>query len=191
MSETSRLGAAFALVVDIHGGQKRKGNGVPYLTHLMAVSALVGEFGGDEELMIAGLLHDALEDQPHRIDAAQIAAHFGWRVAYTVIGCSDCNTHPKPPWEERKQAFLKRLAASCVDVRFVAAADKLHNTRSFVSAVRERGDAAWSAYNAPKERQCWYLRGCVDALRCGWEHPIVNELELVVAELERLCGVVR
>lgn len=188
MIDPMRLSAAFALTVRVHGDQRRKGNGTPYLTHLMAVSALVGEFGGDEDLMIAALLHDSLEDQPHRIKVQDIVEQFGWRVARVVLGCSDCCAKPKPPWEDRKQAFVERLATESVDVRMVAAADKLHNTAALVRAVRAHGDAAWSAYNAPKERQCWYLRSCVNALRTGWSHPIVDALDETVSELERLCG---
>lgn len=188
MIDASRLGAAFALTISVHGDQRRKGDGVPYLTHLMAVSALVGEFGGDEDLMIAGLLHDALEDQPHRITLAEITERFGWRVARVVEGCSDCRAKPKPPWEDRKHAFLERLPLQGPDVRLVTAADKLHNATSLVRAVRDQGDAAWAVYNAPKQRQCWYLRSCVTALRSGWSHPIVDALDATVSELERLCG---
>ncbi len=188
MIDSSRLGAALSLTVSVHGDQRRKGNGVPYLTHLLAVCAIVGEYGGDEDLMIAGLLHDALEDQPHRITLEDIVERFGWRVAQAVLGCSDCRSKPKPPWEDRKRAFVDRLASENSDVRLVAAADKLHNAAALVRAVREKGDAAWNVYNAPKDRQCWYLRACVTALRVGWAHPIVDALDETVTELERLCG---
>jgi (p)ppGpp synthase/HD superfamily hydrolase len=189
MIDPGRLASAFSLTANIHGDQRRKGSGVPYLTHLMAVSAMVGEFGGDEDLMIAALLHDALEDQPDRVTVEEIVARFGWRVARVVLGCSDCRSKPKPPWEERKRAFVQRLASESSEVRLVTAADKLHNTIALVRAVRDCGDDAWKAYNAPKEKQCWYLRSCVQALRTGWSHPIVELLDEAVTELERLCGV--
>ena len=183
-----RLIDAFALAAEIHGDHVRKGTGVPYVTHLMMVSALVGEFGGDEDLMIGALLHDALEDRPERITPQEITRRFGWRVCNVVVGCSDCQSKPKPPWEQRKRAFVTRLQHESADVKLVAAADKLHNASTLVHDVRIHGDAVWSRFNAPKDRQCWYLRSCVDALRDGWDNPIIDQLDRTVTELERLCG---
>ena len=84
MMVSARLVSAFTLAVQVHGDHVRKGTGVPYLTHLMAVSSLVAEYGGDEDLMIAALLHDTLEDRPDRITLPQIIARFGSRVGHVV-----------------------------------------------------------------------------------------------------------
>lgn len=188
MFPTVRLASAFALAVELHGDHIRKGTGVPYLTHLMAVSGLVGEFGGDEDLMIAGLLHDTLEDRPDRITREEIVRRFGWRVGRVVEGCSDCNGWPKPPWRERKVAFIARLRDESGDVKLVAAADKLHNATTLLRDLRRLGDDLWHRFNAPKDQQCWYLRGCVDALRHGWHNDILLSLDETVTALEVLCG---
>jgi (p)ppGpp synthase/HD superfamily hydrolase len=189
MLVSARLASAFSLAVELHGDHLRKGTGVPYLTHLMAVSGLVGEHGGDEDLMIAGLLHDALEDRPDRITSAEMVRRFGWRVGRVVEGCSDCQSRPKPPWEKRKREFLARLHGESGDVKLVAAADKLHNATTLLRDAQGMGDAHWSRFNAPKEMQCWYLRSCVTALRDGWRNDILIGLEEKVVGLEKLCGV--
>jgi (p)ppGpp synthase/HD superfamily hydrolase len=189
MLVSARFATAFSLAVELHGDHVRKGTGVPYLTHLMAVSSLVGEYGGDEDLMIAALLHDALEDRPDRITLSQIIARFGWRVGHVVEGCSDCQSIPKPPWEQRKRAYLERLPRESGDVKLVAAADKLHNASALVRDARLMGDDHWSRFNASKDRQCWYLRSCVTALRDGWWNEIVARLDETVVSLEHLCGV--
>jgi GTP pyrophosphokinase len=170
----------------IHFDQRRKGTGIPYLTHLMAVCALVGEYGGDQDQMIAALLHDTLEDRPDRISRETLIELFGWRVAHIVVGCSDCTSKPKPPWEPRKRSYLDRLRRDDPTVKLVVTADKVHNTRALVRDYRTVGEAMWLRFNADKHQQCWYLRACVEALSDGWSHSILSDFELIVIELENL-----
>ena len=183
MPVTDRLSEAFRLTVSLHGKQIRKGTGVSYITHLMAVSSLVGEYGGDEDLMIAGLLHDSLEDCFDRIGLADIVAQFGERVGRVVQGCSDCCGRPKPSWEQRKQAFVKRLATEPADIKLVAAADKLHNASCLLRDTLLHGTSHWERFNAPKDRQAWYLQACLEALALGWDNPILMALDNVLSEL--------
>jgi (p)ppGpp synthase/HD superfamily hydrolase len=101
-----RLASAMAYAALIHGTQKRKGATIPYISHLMSVSVLVMEFGGDEDLAIAGLLHDALEDCGLEHEKA-IRTTYGDRVADIVAACTDgvANAHgQKPEWRPRKEA---------------------------------------------------------------------------------------
>jgi len=149
---------------------------------------LVGEYGGDEDQMIAALLHDSLEDRPDRVNASLLTETFGWRVARIVLGCSDCVSHPKPAWEQRKRAYLQTLRAEGPDVKLVSAADKLHNTRALIRDLGTSGDSMWLRFNASKEKQCWYLQSCVEALSEGFSHPILQELQGAVATLQKLCG---
>src|SRR5581483_712539 len=100
---TPRYAEAVAWAAELHGSQVRKGTSIPYLTHLLAVSSLVWEHGGDEEDAIAGLLHDAIEDTD--ATAADIEARFGAKVATIVLACSDTTVRPKPPWRKRKEAY--------------------------------------------------------------------------------------
>jgi (p)ppGpp synthase/HD superfamily hydrolase len=174
------------VVMVLHKGQMRKGGQVPYITHLWAVAALVGEYGGDEEQVMAALLHDSVEDHGERISFAQISKQFGGRVAEIVEGCTDSEQNPKPPWKERKTFFLKRLRLASGDIKLVVAADKLHNARSTVSDLRFHGPKIWSRFNAGKDDQIWYYTGVVSSLRNEWSHRIIEELVCVVDELQKL-----
>ena len=130
--KTSRLADAFAFANELHASQRRNGTSIPYVSHLMQVAGLVMEAGGDEELAIAALLHDAIEDAPGG-DAdrvrGQIRRRFGRRVLQIVEGCSDTDVQPKPEWRPRKEAYLRHLRSAHADVVLVSVADKLHTTR--------------------------------------------------------------
>ena len=188
MLNRARFSSALNLAVELHADQSRKGSGIPYMTHLMAVCALVGEHDGDEDLMIAALLHDSLEDRPDRIALPAIVARFGWRVGSVVRGCTDCHSFPKPPWEQRKQAFVERLRGESSDVKLVVAADKLHNANCWVLDLDRFGEDHWRCFNASKERICWYMLACLDALRSGFENRILDRLEVAVRALEICCN---
>jgi hypothetical protein len=125
----------------LHGRQARKGTRIPYLGHLLGVASIVLQFGGDEELAIAGLLHDAAEDQGGDETLAKIRRAFGERVAAIVDGCSDTTVTPKPPWLERKKQYVAGIAAKDRDVVLVSAADKLDNARAIDADLRDRGRA--------------------------------------------------
>ena len=183
-----RMELALVTAHRVHSDQRRKGTGVPYLTHLMAVSALVGEYGGDEDQMVAALLHDSLEDRSDRISRDQLVELFGWRVAHIVVGCSDCLARPKPPWEARKRAYLQRLGSDDPSVKLVVTADKVHNTRALVRDYLLIGEPMWLRFNADKHQQCWYLRSCVQTIGKGWSHPILRDFETLVSELEQLVA---
>lgn len=181
------LARASAFTVREFSGVVRKGSGVPYVTHLFAVSALVGEYGGDEEQMVAALLHDWLED----IDGAsmeRLRAHFGDRVAEIVLACSDATTRPKPPWQERKDHHLAHVRGQSADVKLVAAADKLHNATCVLLDLTHNGDACFDFFNAPKDKVLWYYRAMVTALADGWDHPLLDRLDGVVGKMERVAA---
>lgn len=183
----SLLADAADFTVRAFAGVIRKGSGAPYVTHLFAVSAFVGEFGGDEEQMAAALLHDYLEDiEGSSMD--ELTRRFGERVARIVLACSDTTIRPKPPWQERKDAHLAHLREQTPDVRLVAACDKLHNATCLLVDTTRDGDAAFECFNATKECVLWYYRAAVTALRDGWEHPVLDRLDVVVTELERVAA---
>jgi (p)ppGpp synthase/HD superfamily hydrolase len=183
----SLLADAADFTVRAFDGVIRKGSGAPYVTHLFAVSALVGEFGGDEEQMAAALLHDYLEDiEGSSID--ELSRRFGARVADIVLACSDTTTRPKPPWQERKDKHLAHLRQQTSEVRLVAACDKLHNATCLLLDATRDGDAAFDCFNASKERVLWYYRAAVSALGEGWQHPVLERLDGVVLTLERVAA---
>ncbi|MBI4702643.1 MAG: bifunctional (p)ppGpp synthetase/guanosine-3',5'-bis(diphosphate) 3'-pyrophosphohydrolase [Deltaproteobacteria bacterium] len=184
----ARFESALTFACSRHFGQERKGNGAPYITHPLAVAALVGEYGGDEDQAIAALLHDVLEDCG--VTETDVALRYGARVARIVASCTDTTLRPKPPWPQRKQAFLARLRGAPPDVKLVVAADKLHNAQAIVRDLRRAsvGDKVWSRFRAGREDVLWYYRAAVDALTDGWSHELCDELRAVVAELGRWGG---
>ena len=181
-----RFEEALVFAHRLHGRQLRKGTRIPYMTHLMSVASLVLENGGDEDAAIAGLLHDAAEDQGGRPTLERIRRKFGRRVAAIVDGCTDAYGQPKPPWRQRKEAYLAHLATASKAVRLVSAADKLHNARAILFDYRVVGERLWSRFNVGKEDQLWYYRSLIRALGKPKASPLVGELARTVRELKRL-----
>ena len=187
MTLTPRFSEAFEFAARLHAAQRRKLSGEPYLAHLLATVAIVLEHGGDEDEAIAALLHDAVEDQGGQPILAEIRHRFGDRAADIVAGCSDADETPKPPWRERKAAHIARLREASDSVRLVVAADKLHNARSLLRELRERGDAVWEHFRGGRDGTRWYFREVVDVLRRADDDRLATELDRAVAEIERIC----
>jgi GTP pyrophosphokinase len=191
---TGRFLAAFALASELHACQVRKGTAVPYLAHLMSVAALVLEHGGGEDAAIGGLLHDAVEDSDDgAATEARIRGEFGDRVAGIVAGCSDAVAVPgqaKPPWRERKQAYIERLAQDeDRDVLLVSACDKLHNARAIVADMREVGPAVWQRFSqADPASQFWYYTTLASCYRGRVPDRLSGELDRVLADMRALAA---
>ena len=103
-----------------------------------------------------------------------------------VDGCTDTDTTPKPPWAERKKAYIARISSTLPSVRLVSAADKLHNIRSILKDYRTQGDVVWDLFKGGKQGTLWYYRSLVAAFHEADSTPIVIELDRLVTELERL-----
>lgn len=181
-----RFHDALRLATEWHATQRRKGTAIPYIAHLLAVAAIVLEHGGTEDEAIAALLHDAIEDQGGAPIRDEIRRHFGDHVVEIVNGCTDAEVMPKPPWRERKEAYLAHLATASPSVLLVAVADKLHNARAILADYRTLGEALWPRFNASKTEILWYYRGLVAAFRARnglAPRALVDELERVVTEI--------
>ena len=181
---SERFAGALAYAERLHARQRRKATNKPYISHLMSVTSIVIAYGGDEEMAIAALLHDAVEDQGGEKRLHEIRKKFGKRVAHIVDGCTDSYIEPKPPWLERKRSYVARVAAEDEDTRFVSAADKLSNARDILQDVRKEGDAAFERFQGKKNGTLWYYRALVTKFRKAGTNPLVEELDLVVSELE-------
>jgi len=178
---------AFRLALELHGAQSRKGSGVPYITHLMAVASLVGDYGGTPEQMAAAFLHDAVEDQGGRATLDRIRAEFGDEVAGHVMACSDTDAKPKPPWNERKAAFVRHAKSVAPEAKLIIAADKLHNVRCLTTLLRAEGPAAWDKFNGGRDGTLWYHAEMVRALATDWPHPILADLADAMDIFHRLA----
>ena len=187
MPYTEKLDEALVYAADLHRDQTRKGTGIPYVTHLLAVAAIVGEGGGAEEEVIAALLHDAPEDAGGEPRLAEIRTRFGDAVADIVAGCTDTYEDPKPPWRRRKEEYLSHLSEAPAPVRLVSAADKLHNARSVLADYRAIGEDLWDRFNGGREGTLWYYRAVADTLAEAGDGPVGEELGRVVREIEHLA----
>jgi (p)ppGpp synthase/HD superfamily hydrolase len=183
-----RLQRAFRYAAEKHAGQARKQSAVPYLSHLMAVASLVLEAGGDEDMAIAALLHDVVEDCGGMPRLREIRKQFGTRVAKILEGCTDSFGEPKPEWTERKKDYLREVKHADRETRLVSASDKLHNVRTILADYRQDGDAIWTRFSGRKDGTLWYYRALSDEYERRHRNRITRELAIVVAELEQATG---
>lgn len=193
---TERLTRAVDYARHLHI-ERRKGTGIPYMAHLFGVASLVmGEAGltdfpVTEEMVIAALLHDAVEDHGGRTRLEDIRQNFGADVARMVEGLSDTlaeSSDKKEPWEERKQAYIERVRHEAADVRLISAADKLYNARTILEDYRLIGPEVWRRFKRPRDLQLWYFETILGAFQQAGKNRIVDELERAVAELRQITA---
>ncbi|MEO7725057.1 MAG: HD domain-containing protein [Chthoniobacterales bacterium] len=171
----------------VHAGQMRKKTRVPYIGHLLGVTAIAMEYGANETEAIAALLHDAVEDCGGVPRQREIEEIFGPAVGEIVAGCTDSDQEPKPPWRERKEKYIAHLASASASIWLVSAADKLHNSQAIVHNLRAEGDAVWTRFKGGKEGALWYYRALVTAFRRHGDSALINELDRVVTQMEDLA----
>ena len=188
---TDQFDRALLYATHVHGGQVRKGSSTPYVAHLLAVAATVLEYGGDEELAIAALLHDSVEDQGGKARLDDVRNRFGNRVARIVEACSDSladtgSGERKADWQKRKEAHLDHLSRADEDILRVSLADKVHNARAILRDLRKQdvGDKIWGRFSQPKERTLWYYRSLANRFCERLPGQLSNELREIVEMLE-------
>ncbi|MBA2348977.1 MAG: HD domain-containing protein [Solirubrobacterales bacterium] len=192
---TTDFDRALQLATSHHRRQLRKGTEVPYTAHLLAVCSIVLEMGGTQTEAIGALLHDAVEDGGGPEMLENIRQAFGADAARIVAANSDTDEVPKPPWRERKEAYLAAIADKQGDELRVSLADKLHNARSILADYRTDGEELWSRFNARESGPVlWYYRALLDAFDERAEAlgegaaPALAELRRVLDELDRLVA---
>jgi hypothetical protein len=147
-----RLNQALEFAAKAHQSQVRKGTDIPYISHPVAVAWILQDAGCEEDLIIAGLLHDVTEDA--KVPVEVLRERFGARVAGVVAPCSDPDK--SLPWIVRKEHTIRQLMQSNDDVLAVAAADKLHNAQCMLADLKVVGDALWSRFKQGLHHQAWY-----------------------------------
>jgi (p)ppGpp synthase/HD superfamily hydrolase len=173
---TLRLERALRWAAQCHEEQTRKGSGVPYFQHVAAVGMILDRAGFDEDTVIAGLLHDVVEDTEATFE--DVAARFGAAVAETVRHCSEVKLDVqgrKRPWIDRKRDHLAALIDVPTAARAVLLADKLHNLASIELDLCE-GRPAWSLFNAGREQVLWYYRSAIEVCARDDPDPRVRQL---------------
>jgi (p)ppGpp synthase/HD superfamily hydrolase len=144
-----------------HQNQLRKGTDIPYITHPLAVGIILAKAGCSDDVIIAGILHDTVEDTSITLD--YIRDTFGKKVSTIVEGASEPDK--SLPWEERKRHTQDFLKGASPEIKFVALVDKLHNIRTIAADYGEIGEEFWERFNRGKEAQKWYYQGLVQSLR--------------------------
>ena len=181
-----RFDEALVYAHQLHASQTRKGTTIPYVGHLLAVTAIVIENGGTEDEVIAALLHDAVEDAGGAETREEIRRRFGEKVAVIVDGLTDTDQTPKPPWRKRKEDYLAHLSHAAPSVLLVSLADKIHNAQSILRDVRNEGESVWQRFTGGRDGSLWYYRSLVEAFRArGQFAALVDELDRIVTELDQ------
>lgn len=189
----SRFNDALIFAAQLHISQVRKGTTIPYISHLLVAAATVLEIAEDDEntedMAIAALLHDAVEDQGGKETLVKIRKEYGENVAEIVAACSDTLEKGKTPWEQKKKAFLEKLPYLSEQAQIVSLADKLHNARAILLDYKKEGEALWDRFNSNKEDILWYYCSLVKAFKkiefTNKKAPfLVSELEQTVNRIE-------
>ncbi|AEG81499.1 hypothetical protein CULC809_00963 [Corynebacterium ulcerans 809] len=181
-----RLLNAINIAAVAHRNQYRKGTTIPYVSHVFAVMNIASAMTDDEDILIACLLHDVLEDAPDEFSAEQIEETFGPRVL-EIVG-EVTKDESLSSWQERSDAYLQHLRSASEAALCVCAADKSHNLASILHDYDALGDALWERFNAGKERQQWWYASVYGVLadRLGEDNPVLRQMGMMVEKLGAL-----
>ena len=178
---------AVAYTSHAHSWQSRKGGNIAYMSHLLGVSSLIIEAGGDEDQAIAGLLHDAVEDAGGSARLADITRLFGPRVAAIVLGCSD-NVDDDDHWWgywERKQNYLDRLETEPAELVMVSIADKVHNSRALVTDLQIYGLGELNKFHGTPAEIIHYYKECLRiGIKVGVSPTLTAPLAVAIRDIE-------
>ncbi|MBR0689870.1 HD domain-containing protein [Bradyrhizobium manausense] len=172
---------ALVYASELHRTQVRKGSGTPYIAHLLSVSSRVLAAGGTEVQAIAGLLHDAAEDQGGQATLDEVRKRFGHDVAQIVADCTDSWIEPKPAWRPRKEAYLSVLASKPAASLLVSLADKVDNAEAILNDYRNIGDELWGRFTGGQEGTIWYYRRLSEIFSLALPSALAQQLALTVA----------
>lgn len=180
-----RLLRAINVAATAHDGHYRKGTDIPYFSHVVSVMHLLSTVTDDEDVLIAGLFHDILEDVPERYSEERMRAEFGDRVVELVKGVTkDENISD---WQERSNAYLEHLLRAEDGSVLVSVADKLHNLLSILADHEEIGEDLWGRFNSGRDNQKWWYRSVHElAAQRLPGNPLVEKLGEKVAVLGQL-----
>lgn len=186
---TSRYDRALQFASDAHRAQMRKNGQVPYLSHLLRVSGLVLDYGGSEDVAIAALLHDVVEDCGGLAQLEKIRAEFGDYVADLVLEVSDSTSadpEKKAPWRERKESYIANLAKGSSGAALISGCDKLDNILSITRLLLSKGDrTVLTKFKGGRDGEFWYWDSIVSVLRAR-KNIVAPELESSLEILKKI-----
>lgn len=172
----------------LHNGQTRKAEvDLPYITHLFSVAALLSEYAAKEDVVVAGLLHDTLEDTVY--SPAELEEEFGIKVRTTVESVTEATLEEKQKiafsWKERKLRYLEKLQRGSAEALMVSAADKVHNLQTIIDDFRKHGPDILKNFKTDWESQLWFFGEVLAILEERLESPIVSRFRDVYAEAQK------
>ena len=195
---SDRINHAFAFAAKHHDQQVRKGTRLPYLTHPANVAIILTRYGQDEDTVVAGILHDVVEDCVRGGYTAEalrtrIGEKFGSGVLETVLAVTEVRVAPDGTefsYEDRKRDYLARLASAGERARWVCAADKIHNASSILADLRrtEFPESVWNRFRSGRDTPGWYRQVHDRLAEVGFMAPIMEELRMVADDLEQAAA---
>lgn len=193
MKLTPRISEAINYVSKLHCKQFRKGDPtLPYVSHLFAVAWILSEYADDEGIIIAGLLHDSLEDV-EGYTYEQLESDFGKKVADIVLNVSEDKTSgeadKKASWDIRKQKYLEHLKSTDKDSLLVCGADKIHNTAAYINDYKKNGPDTWNRFNAPPQNKISFYSKIAEILKSRLNNDMGIRLEKELETLKSLLPI--
>lgn len=175
----SLLDKAIAFALKAHAGQIRKtGDNIPFIAHPFAVAMSLQAMGCEEKVVIAGLLHDVVEDT--QITMPELEREFGKEIAGIVAYC----TEPKGRWEVRKQFLIQSLRHAPLESKLLAATDKYHNLTHMLHALEKQGTQMWQQFSRGPEQQAWYYRSVLTSILTNIDtperYPVFGQLQQTI-----------
>lgn len=187
---TEKFAQALNTAYSLHHNQYRKDQKTPYLAHLLAVTALVLEDGGSETEAIAALLHDAVEDQGGLATRQIIQEQFGEAVINIIDSCTESETIPKPPWQERKQRYLQQIQQASLSAQRVSLADKLHNATDLLRALETEGDIVWQRFTEGKTGILWFYQALLEVYQSETKQSyLFRQVDKMVNQLATISSI--
>lgn len=193
MNLTANIQKAINFAAEKHASQMRKADGLPYIVHPFSVAWILSNFTENEDVIIAGLLHDVLEDVKG-YSLEEMRADFGDRVADIVKAVSEdkdpnVESDAKATWIDRKKKYLEHLKSAEIEALLVSVADKIHNLRSMRAAFEDQGNAVWAKFNSPPDKKMWFYEEVyrIASVRLG-DHELVRCLQVELDGLRVVSG---
>ncbi len=183
MKLTPKIEKAIRKAAFLHGGQTRKAElPIPYVTHLFSVAVILSMYTENEEVIIAGLLHDVIEDTSCSPD--ELEADFGSRIRDLVLEVTEEKERngQKILWRDRKSTYLMQMRSSSEEALLIATADKIHNLQTTIDDHKRVGPTMWKNFAAPVDEQLWFFESFLEILKSRNAGPITDHYAEVIKE---------
>jgi (p)ppGpp synthase/HD superfamily hydrolase len=183
MYKPSLIEKAIRIAAVAHNGQKRKDSDLPYIVHPIAVALKLEKYNFPDEVIAAALVHDVLEDTDFLEE--RLKEELGNEVFEIVKALANDDSLF---WEKKKKRYIETVKNGSEGAKAVATADKIHNAESLLLAYQEQGPLVWKHFNRGKEKKIWFEKEALKMLKETWQHPLVDEYEILVSRMEEMEG---